>query len=415
MLAVFLTGMMIAPLAIAAKFTILVFPDTQTEMTEALTYGAMKKWPAMVNWVVANRVSKNIQFICHVGDLVDWETPNSTPPNFMYQAGSDGFAVIDAAGMHYCIAVGNHDTRAVGGINGDGTACWCSGSAGPGDVHANLRNTTTLNTFFPPARYTACRGRYESTKTDNAYHTFSAGGLDWLVINTELDPRQGALDWFNSVISAHPTHNVIYVTHNYLSGSGTTGGGCGYGDLAPQQVWDGCLKLHSNVKLVLCGHVCCNARRINTGTSGNKVYEMLTDWQDEGNGWLRTLEIDPDSGTIMAKTYSPYLNQYKSDSANDFRLTGISFVPAAPPTGVRGGPPLFSLAKNPEGMENSVLNIYTLSGRRVYSMTTKRRVAGWDNRNAAALGIKPGNYVYVIADINGNRKSGKMAITSLTP
>jgi hypothetical protein len=398
--AALLSGLMVSAPVSASKFTILVFPDTQSEMTNAQTYGAMQKWPAMVNWVVASRVSKNIAFICHVGDLVNWETPNSTPPNFMYQAGSDGFARFDSVGLQYAIAVGNHDTRAVGGINADGSACWCGGSAGPGNVHNNVRNTTTLNSFFPLARYTACKGRYESDRTDNAYHTFSAGGLDWLVVNTELDPRSGALKWIDSVITVHPHHNVIYVTHNYLSGSGTTLGGCGYGDLTPQQVWDSCLTKHTNLKMVLCGHVTSSARRIHTGTGGNKVYELLTDWQDEGNGWLRTLEIDPDSGTITAKTYSPYLDQSKTDAANDFRITGVSFVPAVS-TALKPSAGLVANYENRSG----VLNIYTLSGRRIFSGSFSGNL---DKRTFTAAGVKQGNYVYVIIGPDQNRISGKL-------
>jgi MYXO-CTERM domain-containing protein len=310
--------------AAAEPFTIVVLPDTQTEMTNI----PQEKFPAMMSWVVDNRTEKNIQFVVHVGDVVNWDTPNSTPPHFMYVNADAGFDLLDSVGLPYAIALGNHDTAAVGGTNPDGTPCYCGGSAAPGDVHANLRNTDTYNLFFPPSRFASCKDRFEAGKMDNAYHTFSAGGLDWLVINTELDPRQGAVDWFNGVVAAHPNHNVIYVTHSFLSGSATVMGGCGYGDLIPSEVWDQLLKVHANMRFVLSGHVSSSARRETPGDQGNTVYQMLTDWQSEGNGWLRTLEIDTDAKTVKAQTYSPYLDQHKTGPDDAFTLTDVAFVPA---------------------------------------------------------------------------------------
>lgn len=309
----------------AEKFTLVVLPDTQSEMTNT----PQVRWPAMVKWIVDNKASRNIKFVAQVGDLVNWDTPN----HFMWVNADAGFDQLDAAGIPYAIALGNHDTAAVGGKNPDGTPCYCSGSAAPGDAHENLRNTTTFNTFFPVSRFPTCRGRYAASKMDNAYHTFSAGGLNWLVVSTELDPRQGALDWVKGVVQAHPNHNVIYVTHNYLAqaadGANTAvrSGGCGYGDLSPAQVWTQLLSQYSNVKLVLAGHLTEQGRREDLGVHGNRVYQMLTDWQNLGQGWMRTIEIDPVAKSVTAKTFSPYLNQSKTDSNNEFTLQNVAFVP----------------------------------------------------------------------------------------
>ncbi len=311
----------------AEKFLIVVLPDTQGETGQ--TPSTM--FTSQMNWIVNNKTALNIKFVTHVGDVVNWDTPYSSPHHYMYVNGSNGFNVLDAATIPYGIAIGNHDTAAVGGINPDGTPCYCSGSAGPGDVHANLRNTSTYNAFFPVSRFTACQDRYEPGKMDNAYHTFSAGGLNFLVVTTELDPRQGALNWMKNVIAAHPRHNIIYVTHNYMQNSGALSGPCGYGDLSPQQVWDQLLKLYSNVRIVFCGHLSTASRREDVGLNGNHIYQMLSDYQGEnnGNGWLRIVEIDTLAGTISVKTYSPYLNQYKTDGANQFSYSAVSWVSSA--------------------------------------------------------------------------------------
>ena len=210
----------------AEPFTIVVMPDTQTESTNVPSV----RFPAMTQWIVDNTAAKNIKFVAHVGDLVNWETPNSNPPQFQYVNASAAMRILEMAGMPYAIAVGNHDTAAVGGVLPDGGACHCGGSAGPGDVHANVRNTQTFNQFFPVARFALCQGQYEPPKVDNTFHTFSAGGVDWLVITGELDPRPGVLPWFNKVVADHPDHNVIYLTHNYLAPSGNLAAAVGYGD-----------------------------------------------------------------------------------------------------------------------------------------------------------------------------------------
>jgi hypothetical protein len=308
----------------AEPFTLVVMPDTQSESTNT----PQVKFPAMTQWIVDNRASMNIRFVAQVGDLVNWETPDSTPPQFQYVNADLAMRTLDTAKIPYAIAIGNHDTAAVGGVNSDGTPCHCGGSAAPGDVHANLRNTSTFNQFFPLSRFIDSRGQYEPSKVDNQFHTFTAGGLDWLVISSELDPRPGAVTWFNKVVSEHPDHNVIYLTHNFLAPSGDLAAAVGYGDQSPQAVWDGLIKGHSNVRFVLSGHLTQTALRQTAGDSGKPVYQILTDYQDEGNGWLRTLQIDPQAKTVKSQVYSPYLKQYKTGPTEEFTLTGVELVPA---------------------------------------------------------------------------------------
>jgi regulation of enolase protein 1 (concanavalin A-like superfamily) len=308
----------------AEKFTMIVIPDTQgsTAQTPPSTY------TSQMSWIANNKTALNIKFVLHVGDVVNWDTPFSNPPHYMYVHGSNGFNQLFNAGIPYAIAVGNHDTDAVGGKNPDGTCCYCSGSAGCGDTRANLRITDTYNKFFPTSRFTAVRDRFQPGKMDNAYHTFSVGGLNFLVINAELDPRQEALDWMKSVVATHPHHNVIYLTHNYMTDSGSLAGPVGYGALSPQAVWDQLLRTYGNMRFVFCGHLCYAGRRVDAGLNGNSVYQMLSDYQCEGNGngWLRIVELDTVAATMSVKTFSPWLNQYKTDTKNQFTYSGISFV-----------------------------------------------------------------------------------------
>jgi hypothetical protein len=60
------------------------------------------------------------------------------------------------------------------------------------------------------------------------------------------------------------------------------------------------------------------------------VYEVLMDFQSEpfgGNGWLVLWEFHPD-GSIDVRTYSPYLDEFKTDVQAGFR-NEFTLLPAA--------------------------------------------------------------------------------------
>lgn len=53
------------------------------------------------------------------------------------------------------------------------------------------------------------------------------------------------------------------------------------------------------------------------------VYQMLSDYQNDnngGDGWLRTLTFIPMQNEIYVKTFSPYLNQYRTSEESQFIL-----------------------------------------------------------------------------------------------
>ena len=61
----------------------------------------------------------------------------------------------------------------------------------------------------------------------------------------------------------------------------------------------------------------------------------------------------------------------------------------------------------------STLSIYTLSGKLVYSFKDQNFVGGeliWNGRNAASKYVAPGIYIYVITDVAGKKKTGKIVI-----
>lgn len=292
----------------AEPFTLPVLPDTQVEVNIK---------PEMLHsqlaWIVKNQQALKIPIVLHVGDIVDWNNVKH------WETASSAFKVLDEAKIPYALAVGNHDTAAVGEF---------SGSAAPGNVNANLRITDKFNSYFPVSRFTAQKGRYETDKSDNAYYTFEAGGLNWLVLTLEFCARQGPVDWANTILPQFPKHNVIILTHFHLNSKGEINqNNAGYGNLTTQSVYDQFIKKHANVVLVLSGHVDSSAHRTDQGEKGNTIYQILQDYQtqDAGGGYIRLLDIDTEAGTIAARMYSPFYDK-TNDDASKFSLTGIKFI-----------------------------------------------------------------------------------------
>lgn len=293
----------------AQKFVIPVLPDTQ---------GEINYQPAMftsqMEWLTAKKDSLNIPIVLHVGDVVDF---NNT---VQYQRASEGFSILDKAKVPYAITLGNHDTNAVGEN---------SGSAAPGNANENLRTTSRFNSYFPASRFTHQKDRFEKNKNDNATYTFKAGGLNWLVITLEFCPRQGAVNWANQVLNHYPNHNAIILTHFFLTPNGEISPtNAGYGDLTLQSVYDQLIKKHRNVLLVLSGHNDNTAWREDIGEKGNHIYSILQDYQfeDNGGGLIRLLEIDPEAGTIAAKMFSPFLKKTLEDNSR-FIFRNVKFIP----------------------------------------------------------------------------------------
>ncbi|MBK7864376.1 MAG: metallophosphoesterase [Archangiaceae bacterium] len=298
------------------KFMLVVMPDTQREVNSA---AKAPRFANRMQWVKDNRAALDIRFVMQVGDLNDWDTAD----HIMYERTSAGLAILDDAGVPYALVPGNHDTNAVG-IGG--SACTPTGTPSCPTVPLALRITDTFNHYYPVSRFPRLGGTYEPSKIDNAWHTFSAGGYDFLVLALELWPRTAVVSWAKTVVASHPHHNVIYITHSHLNSSSAieqTNGG--YGANSPQYVFDNLLKLYPNVLFTMSGHVGTHGYKVDTGVNGNKIYNFLQCYHDEVTNPSRLLEIDTASGTVTSKVYGPFDNSTKSDGSS-FTVTGVQFV-----------------------------------------------------------------------------------------
>ena len=300
----------------SGKFTVIVLPDTQyyTEEPQGNHYGANA---AMLNaqtaWIVANRVSKNIAFVCQLGDCVqNGDDPPGTNNSIEWDRFVTGIAPMEnpvttglPQGIPFGITVGNHDQ---------------SGNGNPSGT------TTYYNQFFGSAHFagrTYYGGHYGSN-SDNHYELFSASGIDFLVISMEYDQTAGfsspggVLDWAEGLVQTYSNRKVIVMTHygiNEDQSFGTQG----------SAIYTR-LKAYSNFMIYVCGHVHTNdgEARNSITYNGTTVHMLLSDYQERaggGNGLLRIYEFDPQLNTVSAKTFSPYLNTFETDADSEFGLS----------------------------------------------------------------------------------------------
>lgn len=287
-------------------FSLAVLPDTQTEVTRP----ADTRFKNRADWLVANKSALDLRYAIQVGDLVNWGNVEPT----QFDKISAEIKPLEAA-IPWSGAIGNHDTAAV---------CAGGGACPGADTHDDLRDTSAYNRAFPVSRFPQLQGTYAANRIDNAYQTFAAGEVDWLVLNLELWPRPAVVAWAQEVVKSHPRHNVIVVTHAYLESNGSisTSDG-GYGDTSPAYLYDHLIKAYPNIKLVLSGHVGLSASRTDTGTAGNKILSVLQTFHSPANP-VRIMQIDTAAGSVTSTVYAPETDESYTQYATS--TSGIRFI-----------------------------------------------------------------------------------------
>ena len=149
--------------------------------------------------------------------------------------------------------------------------------------------------------------------------------MKFLIISLECKPRDEVLEWANQVVSEHPDHRVLVLTHAYLkpNKSRDTSGGVKAKGNTGEQTWQKFVSKHKNIFMVLCGHHSGEAVRTSTGDHGNGVHQVLCDYQNMNNGgesWLRYMTFKPENDTISVHTYNPALDQYNEGPKSRFDL-----------------------------------------------------------------------------------------------
>ncbi|MFB3882929.1 MAG: metallophosphoesterase [Armatimonadota bacterium] len=320
-----------APVAEAEPFTLVVIPDSQYYVAETpRKQGKIAMFESQIRWAIDNRASRNIAFVLHEGDIVN----NHDPTVGEWQRARPVIKSMDGV-VPYALALGNHDTYTV------------------------ERTAWEFNIFFPLRDFQdwpALGGTFDANAgVLNAYYLFQAGGLNWLIFALEPFPRDAVLAWVDRVADAHPSHNIIVVTHSHVYPDDTLVGSspehmytCTEYGVNPadgsgnngMDVWSKCLRKHENLLMTFNGHVGGDDLEtsaglvVGTGDHGNKVYQMCADYQETWYnglfGHMRIVTVDPDLRIISVQTYSPYMDNYGTGPRSQFSFSDVAFTPAGP-------------------------------------------------------------------------------------
>jgi hypothetical protein len=298
-------------------FTLVALPDTQF-YASSLNGGSPAIFRAQTDWIVSNRLARNIAFVTQLGDCVqngdnggdDAEWRAAT--NALYRLENPLLTLLPD-GIPYGVAVGNHDQSPVGAATG-------------ASFFYNLYFGTQ---HFLPFPYYG--GNY-STNNDNHYELFSAGGLDFVVVHLEYDTGAASTNapvyaWANGVLQAHAARRAIVVSHHIVnSGFNATFSAQG------QAMYDA-LKANTNLFLMLSGHVSPPEGQRTNVFDGRTVWAVMSDYQGRangGDGWLRLYEFSPSNNVIRAQTYSPWLDQFETDADSRFDIPYAMSTPFVP-------------------------------------------------------------------------------------
>ncbi|MBN2136784.1 MAG: tandem-95 repeat protein [Sedimentisphaerales bacterium] len=290
-------------------FSIVVLPDTQ-KYVNVINGGNPEIFTSQTEWIAANTDALNIVFVTHEGDLTDsTNRPAGMDVAAEWLRANTSMSILDGV-VPYGVLPGNHDFP-----------------------------TTYYESYFPYTRYEseAWYGGHYGTTNENSFQLFSAGGDDYIILHLQYDPDSSVTSWASSVLETYSSRKAIITTHSYFTSDGslTNDGGT--------IIWDDLVVPSDNVFFVLCGHN--HGEQYVEGTVGSRtVHQIMAnyqDWPNGGNGLLRIMRFEPDEDRIYVQTYSPWLDQYESDSDSDFELafdmTGTGYASIGIDSGVSSG------------------------------------------------------------------------------
>ena len=289
--------------------TIVALPDTQLySQNNPLIFNSQTRW------MNDNADELNIAMSLHLGDI----TNRNNHPQWLAAIGAYDLLDID---VPYLLCPGNHDV----GPNGNGAT-----------------RDTFMNDYFAFDEYSSQRtfgGSFEPGRGESAYSLFEAGGRKWIAIALEWGPRDFVLDWASDVLEQHSDRLGIIITHAYMYSDDTrmdntqrTYGGSPYnygtaglpgGTNDGGDMWRKLVRHHPNMVMVMSGHIKGEGRLSSPTGLGNIVHEMLIDYQgrpEGGGGFLRTIEIAPDSDVMRFRTYSPWQDRSYTGTGSHFKL-----------------------------------------------------------------------------------------------
>jgi hypothetical protein len=293
------------------NFTIIALPDTQYYAED---YPATMT--AQTQWIVNNISSLNIKAVVGLGDVVNGGGVSSE-----WTASDNSIDLLEGK-VPYFITIGNHDYN-------------------KNDPPNRTSSATNFNNHFGPSRYnnsySGYGGSFTSGSNENWWGSVTINSKQYIFIQLEFYPRMSVLQWAAGIIRSHPSAEVIITTHGYGYNDNNRVALCNqynaeyYNmgvDNDGDEMWVNLASQFPNVSMVLSGHIINGSspsagHQTEPGFNGNIVNEVMADYQNltnGGNGYLRIMTFEPGNNDIVVKTYSPTLDSYLTDSANQFTI-----------------------------------------------------------------------------------------------
>ena len=371
---------------IDTKFTIAVIPDTQNyvdfrhQINEGFPINSADLFIEQLEYVAQNTSTNGgeIEFVTSVGDVWQHTDIVLDPEHeergfnailfnprlsrerilrgieeFEIPLTKKGYDLIGATNVPFGVAPGNHDYD---------TGYQFNPFPDEADPRAKIREQGLIpnrhvggynrfnSVFGPESPYFKGKKWYVSSFNGgvNSAQIFDAGGYQFLHFSFEMQAGDAVLAWAQNIIDQYPGLPTIMSTHDFLNPKGERKPSPFYdldeadplGHNSAEEIWDEFIRVNDQIFLVLSGHQIGQSIRIDDNDAGNKVYQILTDYQGRGmaanppedaeritgigDGWLRLLDFDMSATMpiIEVKAYSTFYKSYSgefSDYVNWYR------------------------------------------------------------------------------------------------
>lgn len=276
-------------------WTLAFVPDPQKLATDNIE----GYYNTLIQYVVDEKTSRNIQMVIQIGDSVDTGNDDGE-----WTIANTAMNKLDGE-VDYMVAIGNHDYDDDTGSN---------------------RTATRFDTTYPLATHNAMTGAisdvYPTGKTHNTAIKKTIGAFTYLIINIEYLPRTAAITWAEDIITDHGTgvDYIFVATHDLLDKDGVR-----QSDTELTDLWNDLLSQDSRIRLVLSGHVGDGGSGLGVAarrTDGN-VHQHVLNYQTfngdiEDTGLVRFYTINQADHSVSVTTYNPITDTQLTDSQNQF-------------------------------------------------------------------------------------------------
>ncbi len=287
------------------EYAIAFLPDIQY-MTQSYP-GSLK---IMIDYLVNNGKTKNIQYIIGLGDITNSNSEKEWSTILRQTNRLNGY-------IPYALTPGNHD-----GINSGSKEALDKAYAKKTGYYYQL---VDLNGGF-----------FDKDSVRNTYHTFTVGEVDYLVIVLDFGATDDILAWASELLDSHPEHRAIITTHGYLNADGTTLDSNDYASPdeyvstlnSGEDIWEKLVSKHENIAMIVSGHMHHDTIVVTPreGDAGNTVYQILMDPQTSckmlgGLGAIGMMYFTADGKHAKVEYYSTVFEKYFCESNKTIKLT----------------------------------------------------------------------------------------------